>query len=123
MLEHSRTISGNVFVEQDARLAILQQPRQRSLAIEKRAIAQILTIVLDQVEGVRARGPRSLASTQLVEARQTVRPQHHCLAVDREALGLDALGGGSDSCQSCGQVNRVARIEPQCRPCQQDPGN
>jgi hypothetical protein len=33
-----------VFVEHDARLGIVQQPRQRGLAVEKRAVAQILAI-------------------------------------------------------------------------------
>jgi hypothetical protein len=48
--ENGRTILGDVFVEQDARLSTAQQSRQRVLALEKRTIAQILTIMLDQVE-------------------------------------------------------------------------
>jgi hypothetical protein len=55
-----------VFVEQDARLGIAQQPGQRGLAVEKRAAPQILAIVLDQVEGIEDRGPRSLLSAQLI---------------------------------------------------------
>jgi hypothetical protein len=76
-----------VFVEQDARLGIAQQPGQRGLAVEKRAAPQILAIVLDQVEGIEDRGPRSLLSAQLIESRQAVGPHHNRLAVDREALG------------------------------------
>jgi hypothetical protein len=41
-----------VFVEQDARLGIAKQPRQRSLAVEEWALAQIVAIMLDQVEGI-----------------------------------------------------------------------
>jgi predicted GH43/DUF377 family glycosyl hydrolase len=41
-----------VFVEQDARLGIAQQPRQRGLAVEQRAIPQVLAILLDEVKGV-----------------------------------------------------------------------
>jgi hypothetical protein len=51
--EHGRPIFGDVLVEQDAGLGIAQQPRQRSLAVEEREIAQILAIMLDQVEGRR----------------------------------------------------------------------
>src|SRR5215467_1216866 len=42
--EHRRTVFGDVFVEQDARLRIAQHARQRGLAVEEREIAQILTI-------------------------------------------------------------------------------
>jgi hypothetical protein len=38
-----------VFIEQDARLGMAQQPRQRVLAIEESTIAHIM---LDQVEGI-----------------------------------------------------------------------
>jgi len=65
--EDGRTISGNVFVEQDARRGIAQQSRQRGFAVEKSEIAQVLAIMLDQVECVEDRGPRSLPTTQLVE--------------------------------------------------------
>ena len=50
VLEHGRTVLGDVLVEQNASLDTAQQPRQRGLAVEERAIAQILTIMLDQVE-------------------------------------------------------------------------
>ena len=36
-------------------------------------------------------GIDAFPSAQLLESRQTVGPQHNRLAVDREALGLDAL--------------------------------
>jgi hypothetical protein len=46
MLEHGRVIPGNVFVEEDAGLGIAQQPRQRCLAVEERAIAEIPAIAV-----------------------------------------------------------------------------
>jgi hypothetical protein len=49
------TIPGDVFVEPDARFSIAQQPRQCGLAFEEREIAQVLAIVLDQVEGIQDR--------------------------------------------------------------------
>jgi hypothetical protein len=45
MFEHRRAIPGDMFVEQDARLGIAQQLRQRSLPIQERDIAQILAII------------------------------------------------------------------------------
>ena len=45
VLEHGRAISGDVFIEQDVSVSAAQQSRQRGLAIEKRAIAQILSVV------------------------------------------------------------------------------
>jgi hypothetical protein len=46
---------------------IAQQPRQRSLPVEKRKLAQILAVVLDQVEGVENRGSCCLSPAQLLE--------------------------------------------------------
>jgi hypothetical protein len=58
--EHGRTILGDVFIEQDASLDSAQQQRQGGLAVEQRAIAQILAVALDQVEGIEDRIMRSL---------------------------------------------------------------
>jgi len=55
VLEHRSAVLGNVFVEQDARLSIAQQPRQGGFAVEERAIPQILAVVFDKVEGVEDR--------------------------------------------------------------------
>jgi len=63
----SRRIVGDVFVEQNAGLDTAQQARQRSLAVEERAITQILTIVLDQVESIEDRLMRSLPAAQFLE--------------------------------------------------------
>jgi len=52
VLEHGRAVSGDVFVEQDSCLGIAQKPCQCRLAVEKRMVAQILTVVLDQIKGV-----------------------------------------------------------------------
>jgi hypothetical protein len=52
MCEHGRPVLGYVFVKQDAGLETAQQLYQRSLAVKERATAQILAIMLDQVEGV-----------------------------------------------------------------------
>jgi hypothetical protein len=91
MLEHRRAIPGDVFIEKDARISVAQQLGQRGLAIEKWAVAQILTIVLDQVEGkedsVRAAsrrgksskrdkpsGPSTTASPSIVKLLALIRP-------------------------------------------------
>jgi hypothetical protein len=56
MLEHRRAIFGDVFVEQNAGPKAAQQPCQRGLTFEERAISQVLAIMLD--EGRRHRGLR-----------------------------------------------------------------
>jgi hypothetical protein len=56
-----------VFIEQDADLGIAQQPRQRGLAVEEWAIAHILAVMLDQVEGVEDCGSCALPLGQLLE--------------------------------------------------------
>jgi hypothetical protein len=55
MGEHDGAIFGDVFVQQDAGLGAAQQSRERGLAVEERAIAYILAILLDQVEGIEDR--------------------------------------------------------------------
>jgi hypothetical protein len=65
---HGRSpILGDVFVQQDACLSIAQQPRQRRLPVEKREIAQILAIMLDNVEGIEDLGSSGLTTGQLLE--------------------------------------------------------
>jgi hypothetical protein len=67
MGEHGQPIFDNVFVQQDAGLGIAQPASQRGLALKKRAIAQILAIVLDQVDGVEDYGLSGLTTGQLLE--------------------------------------------------------
>jgi len=67
VLEHGRTVLGDVLVEQNASLDTAQQPRQRGLAVEKREIAEILAIMLDQVKGVEDGRARGIPSTQHIK--------------------------------------------------------
>jgi hypothetical protein len=100
VLEHGRAIPGDVFVQQDARLDIAQQSRQRRLAVEEWAIAQILTIVLDQVEGYRIAvrtasrrrssskrdkpsGPSTTASPSIVKLLASIRAAVAAIAGNR----------------------------------------
>ena len=57
-----------MFVEQDVSVCTAQESRQRSLAIEKRMVTQILFIVLDQIEGIQHRAMRGPSAAQLIEA-------------------------------------------------------
>ena len=68
MSEHGWAILGDVFVEQDAGLDIAQKSRRCRLAIEERAIAYILAIVLDQVKGVENGRTRGNPTTKLAES-------------------------------------------------------
>jgi hypothetical protein len=56
---------------------------------------------------------RGLSSTQFLKAGQSVGPQHHRLAVDREARGLDPLRSSRDRGQSR-YSQGVARVKPDC---------
>ncbi len=62
MRENDSTILGDVFVKQDARFSIAQQSRQSCFAFEKREIAQIFAVMLDQVEGVEDRASSGLTT-------------------------------------------------------------
>jgi hypothetical protein len=53
MTEDGKPVLGDVFGKQDASLSIAQQACQHGFAFEERAIAQILAIMLDQVEAQR----------------------------------------------------------------------
>jgi hypothetical protein len=48
-------------------VAIAQQPRQRGLAIDERAIAHILAVMLDEVEGIEDCGIGDLPTIQPLE--------------------------------------------------------
>jgi hypothetical protein len=65
--EDDRAVLRDVFIELDASLGIAQQPRQRSLAIKKRATAQILAIKLDQVERIEDCGSSGRSTGQLLK--------------------------------------------------------
>jgi hypothetical protein len=89
MGENDRAILGNVFAERDARLDIAQQARQRRFAVEEREIAQILSTLLDQIEGIEDRlmasrrrrssmrdkpsGPSTTASPSMVKLLASMR--------------------------------------------------
>jgi hypothetical protein len=66
--EDGRAVFSNVLVDQDSRLNIAQEPCQGSLSVKEREIAQILAIVLDQVERVQHRAMRGFPTAQLIEA-------------------------------------------------------
>jgi hypothetical protein len=52
MGEHGRPALGYVLVEQDARFGLAEQSCKRSLPVQEREIAQVLAVVLDQVERI-----------------------------------------------------------------------
>jgi len=81
--ENGRAILGQIFVEQDARLDIAQQSRQGVFAVEKWAIAQILTIMLDQIDRIEDRGPRGLAKQNTTKSRSSRRIENVRGVTDR----------------------------------------
>jgi hypothetical protein len=73
--------------------------------VQEREIAKILAVMLDQVQH---RGGSSGVSTDNFSNRDRPSGPHDCLAVNREALGLDQLGGTRARRQSHGPVIRAA---------------
>ena len=107
--EHQRAIRGDVLVEQDPVLNALQQVHQRRLVSEQRLLAYVISVQLEQIECVQHRAARSSGAAQLAELRETVRAEHHRLAINGEALGLDSRRRGRNQRQPVRQVDCVAR--------------
>jgi hypothetical protein len=107
--QHGWHVLGDAFVKKGARTGIAAHLRQRLFTVEKWPTAQVLAVMLDQVEGIELWG--SLATAELFEPGQTVRPYPDRLAVDREAFGLDRRRSGSNRRQSLRSVVCLAAIE------------
>jgi hypothetical protein len=67
--EDGRVIPGKVSVEKDAPLRSRAADAARAGSVQEWEIAQILAIVLDQIEGVEDRGSSGLSPGQLLEPR------------------------------------------------------
>jgi hypothetical protein len=65
--KNDRAIFGDVFVDQDARLGMAEQSRERGFAVEKWEITHILAVMLEQVEGIEDRSVGGLTTVQLLE--------------------------------------------------------
>jgi hypothetical protein len=94
--EHHVAVLGDVVVEHDPGFGSADQVRQRSLALQERAAAQVDAVELDQIEATEHRALGTVPS-QLIELRDPVGPDHRRLAIDREAMSFECRGDGRDS--------------------------
>ena len=85
MLEHGRAVTRQMLSEPDgAPLGPAEQSGEPPLALDQRQVAQVVAVMLDQVEGdSTASWPRRLAP-QRAEVRHPVVAGDHRLAVDQE---------------------------------------
>ena len=73
MLEHGRAVTRQMFNELDrAPLGLADQLGEPSLALDQRQVAQVVAVMLDQVEGVQNRLMSSAFTPQRAEVRRPV---------------------------------------------------
>jgi hypothetical protein len=90
-------ILGDVFVEQDARFGLAQQPRQRSLPVQEREVAKILAIMLavrvasrrdNSSNRDKPSGPSTIASPSIVKLLALIRSATAAMA---DSLAVQSL--------------------------------
>ncbi len=104
--DHGARLS-DVLVEQDRRVSSTEQAGKRILPLKQWMCSEICSIKLDEIEGVEYCHAVSMA--QFIEARQPIRADHGCLAVNREAIGFESLRSGGDRWEPTGPIMAVAR--------------
>jgi hypothetical protein len=89
-------------VARDGSLGLADQLGEASLAVDQRQVAQVVAVMLDQVEGEQRRLTATALAPQRMEVQHPVIAGDHDLAVDQERLRLEA-GGGFDNSQEAGR--------------------
>jgi len=108
MRDHGWALTREMVVVPDrAPLGPADQFEKPPLALYRRQIAQVVAIMLDQVEGVQHRLMAPASAPQRMEVRRPVIAGNHRLAVDQERLRLEACGGVNDGGEAVGPVLRV----------------
>jgi hypothetical protein len=77
------------------------QSGEPPLALDQRQAAQVVAVVLDQVEREQHRLAAPASAPQRTEVRRPVITDDHGLAVDRERLRLEASGGFDNGRRWC----------------------
>jgi len=97
MLEDGWAVTRKMLSEPDgAPLSLADQLGEPSLALDQGQVAQVVAVMLDQIEGVQHRLMAPASAPQRTEVRRPVVVGDHRLAVDQERRGLDAEGGVND---------------------------
>jgi hypothetical protein len=106
----------DMLVEQQARFGVAQELSEHCLAALDGLAAQVLTVKLDQVEGVKEDAPVIAPVAQPVEHWQSIAVTGDGLAVDQARRGLERERGTRDQWKAAGPVVPVAGEKPHARP-------
>jgi len=96
----------HVVVEQQTRFGVAQELSERCLAGFDGLAAQVLTIKLDEVEGVEEHAPVITSPPQSVEHRQAIAVTGDRFTVDQKTTALAARSPPQQSAEN-GPSNRV----------------
>ena len=88
--EHHRSFLLHVLIEHDPILTAPQQPRERLTASEERLFAQIISIMLKEIEGIQKGDSGALDAAQFVKTGKPIGTDDDGLSIKGEALALDA---------------------------------
>jgi hypothetical protein len=110
MLEDGRAVTRQMLIEPDgAALCPAEQLLEPPLALDQRKVAQIVAVMLQQVERDQHRLMAPVLAPQCMEVRRPVVACDHDLTIDQKRRCLDASGGLNDSWEAIGPVMAVAR--------------
>ena len=104
-------------------LGLADQLGEPLLAFDQRQLAQVVAVVLDQVEGVEHHRVAGAPGAQRMEVRPSVIADNYRLAVDQERRCLDAACGFDNGREAVGPVMAVAReaADPRAIPAHHQP--
>ena len=110
MLKHGRAVTRHMLSEPDgAPLGLAEQSGEPSLALDRRQVAQVVVVMLDQVDGVQHRLMATASAPQRMEVGRPVVAGDHHLAADQERFGLEASGGFDNSREAVAPIMAIAR--------------
>ena len=108
MLEHGRAVICQMLIETDGLpLDPAEQSGEPLLALDQRQVAQVRTVVLQQVKRIQHCLRASVSAPQRMEVRPAVVSGDHDFAVDQERVCLKAGGGFDNGREAVGPVVAV----------------
>ena len=103
MLEHGWPVTHQMLAVPDgAPLGPAEQSGEPPLAVDQRQVAQVVAVMLDQVEREQHRLMAPASAPQRMEVRRPVVAGNHGLAVDQERRSLDAACSVDDGRETVG---------------------
>jgi len=100
--QHSRAVTCQVFIVPDGSpLGLADKSCDPSLALDQRQVAQVVAVMLDQVEGEQHCLTATSLAPQRAEVRRPVVAGDHRLTVDQGTIALEASGGFDNGRRWC----------------------